>query len=252
MLALTRRPGRDLSRVELTHLERTPIAAEVALRQHDAYRAALASAGAQLIDLPALDDHPDAVFVEDVLLALPELFILTRPGAASRQGEVASVAAALPRDRPLERMDAPATLDGGDVLRVGRNFYVGRSRRTNDDGIAALRRLVEPRGYRVVAVDIDGALHLKTAVTAISDELLLVNPAWVDASAFGALARIETDPREPFAGNCLVVGERRFMQAAHAATAGRVRRAGFAVELIEIGEFAKAEAGLTCLSVLVP
>jgi dimethylargininase len=251
-LAITRRPGADLARVQLTHLPRVPIDPDVAEAQHAAYRAALAALGLALIDLPALPGFPDAVFVEDGLLALPEVFVVCRPGAPSRAGEVASLEAAAPADRPVRRLEAPARLDGGDVLRIARTLYVGLSSRTNAAAADQLQALLAPFGYGVEAVGLAGALHLKTAVTAPDDETLLFNPAWVDPAPFGARRRIEVAPAEPFAANALAVAGRVFVQAVHPLTAERLATAGFDVQAIDTRELAKAEAGLTCMSVIVP
>jgi dimethylargininase len=251
-LAITRRPGPDLTRVELTHLPRVLIDPDVAEAQHGAYRAAIAACGVTVVDLPALPGFPDAVFVEDALIALPEVFVVCRPGALSRAGEVASLAAATPADRPLRQLEPPAKLDGGDVLRIGRTVHVGLSSRTNAAAVDQLRTILAPFGYAVWAVGLTGALHLKTAVTAPDEETLLFNPAWVDPAPFGSLKRIEVAPQEPFAANALVVGARVFLQAAHPRTAERLSKAGFEVAALDTSELAKAEAGLTCMSVLVP
>ncbi len=251
-VAITRRPGEDLARGELTHLPRTPIDTDRAEDQHRAYRAAIAGLGLEMIDLPALAGHPDAVFVEDGLIALPEVFILCRPGADSRAGEVASLSAATPGDRPVRRLEHPARLDGGDVLRIGRTLYVGRSGRTNEAAARQLAEILAPFDYGVEAVTLTGALHLKTAVTAPDEETLLYNPAWVDPAAFGAMRRIEVAPGEPFAANVLPVCGGLFVQAAHPATGARLASAGFQIQPIDTSELAKAEAGLTCMSVIVP
>ena len=251
-LILTRQPCPSMAAAELTHLDRIPIDMDRARAQHTAYCAALAATGAELVTLPALADHPDCVFVEDVLLALPECFVLTRPGAASRRGEVVHMEAALPADRPVARLADPATLDGGDVKRVGKQIFVGRSNRTNAAGIAALADIVVPFGYSVSGVDLRGALHLKTAVTALASDLLLVNSGWLKPGLFDGWAQIEVAPDEPFAGNHVSVNGKIFMAAAHPKTAARIAAAGFDVTLLEVDEFAKAEGGLTCMSVIVP
>ncbi len=250
-IALTRLPSPRIAEAELTHLDRVPIDMALADAQHAAYCAALAGAGAEVATLPALDEHPDCTFVEDVLVSLPEVSILCRPGAASRQGEVSAIEAHLPTGRPVARIAPPGTVDGGDVLRVGRTLYIGRSTRTNDEGIGQLAAIVARFGYATIPVTVPGALHLKTAVTALTPDLLLINPEWIDATAFAAFARITVDPVEPFAGNSVRVGNVIFMQADHARTAARVAAAGFDVRLVDISEFAKAEAGLTCMSVIV-
>ncbi len=251
-LAITRRPGPEIVRCELTHLERAPIDPAAAARQHAGYQAAIDALGVAVIDLPPLSGHPDAVFVEDVVLALPEGFVLCRPGAASRLGEVASLEPALPADRPCWRLADPARLDGGDVLIVGQRIWVGLSGRSNAEAVAQLAAWLGPLGYRVEGVRLAGALHLKTAATAPDVTTLLVNPAWIDPAVFGARRVIEVDPAEPFAANCLPLGRKVFVQAANARTGARLAAAGFDVELIDVSELAKAEAGLTCMSVLVP
>jgi dimethylargininase len=250
-IALTRLPSPRMAEAELTHLDRVPIDRTLADTQHAAYRAALAEAGAEVITLPALDAHPDCTFVEDVLVSLPEVSVLCRPGATSRQGEVAAIEAHLPADRLVGRITAPGTVDGGDVLLIGRTLYVGLSTRTNAEGIAQMTAIVARFGYATNPVTVPGALHLKTAVTALAPDLLLINPNWIDATALAAFPRLTVDPAEPFAGNSLTVGNTIFMQADHARTAARITAAGFAVRLIDISEFAKAEAGLTCMSVIV-
>jgi dimethylargininase len=249
---LTRLPSPNMAQAELTHLERMPIDMELAQEQHRAYCTALAATGAEIVSLPALDSHPDCTFVEDVLISLPELSILTRPGAVSRQGEVEAIALAIPLDRTVYRILAPGTVDGGDVLSIGKTLFVGLSTRTNRDGIAQLASAVRPHGYNVEAVTVPRALHLKTAVTALNGDLLLINPNWVDQNAFLDWHRIEVDQSEPFAGNSLRIDNKVFMQASHQKTAAKVLAQGFNLELIDISEFAKAEAGLTCLSVVIP
>lgn len=250
--ALVRRPAADMSGVELTHLAREAIDSATAARQHEAYRAALRSAGVELIDLPALDGHPDAVFVEDVLIALPEVFVLTRPGAASRRGEVDTVAAALPKDRPAVRLAEPATLDGGDVLKLGRTLYVGRSSRTNEAGIDALHDVVSPYGYRATGVDLAGALHLKTVVSPLPGGVLLIDPRFFPTDPFDGAPRIEIDLDEPTAPNSVCPNGRVILQANCPGTAERVAKAGLSLETLDVGEFNKAEAGLSCMSVLIP
>ena len=250
--AITRRPSPQMSDCELTHLSRTPIDAAEAERQHSSYRAALAACGIAVTALPPLDGHPDCAFVEDTAICLPELFVICRPGAASRLGEVASVTTVLPTDRPQHILQSPATIEGGDVLVAGKTIFVGRSTRTNAAGIAALDAATAPFGYQVVAVEVPGALHLKTAATALAPDLLLVNPAWVDVAAFGDVRHIAVSAGEQFASNILSVNGAVFMHAGLPQTAAAITAAGFAVTPLDVSEFAKAEAGLTCLSLLVP
>ena len=250
--ALVRAPSPRMADAELTHLTRGAIDHATAVEQHAAYRAALTRAGVAVRCLPALDGHPDCTFVEDTVLALPELFVELRPGASSRRGEPASVMASLSDGRPVARIDAPYTIDGGDILPIGRDLYVGLSTRTTADAVDALAGIVRPHGYRVTAVPVKGALHLRTAVTALPDGTLVINPAWIDPAPFGVRARIEATADEGFGGNVLCAGETIIVQASAPRVGEAIARAGWTVATVDIGEFAKAEAGLTCLSVLVP
>lgn len=250
--ALLRTPSPALADCELTHIDRIEIDIDRALAQHRAYAALLTRLGVKVTILDPLADFPDSCFVEDAALAFPECFVLTSPGATARQGEPAIMREALPADRAIFSIGLPATIDGGDVLQIGKSVFVGLTSRTNAAGIDALRLAIARFGYSVTAVPGDAALHLKTAVTAASDGCVLINPALVDRSFFAAFDQVECDRAEPFAGNCLQVGETLVMQSAHPRTAERLRAGGFAVESIDVSEFAKAEAGLTCLSLLIP
>jgi dimethylargininase len=250
-LVLLRDPSPALARCELQHLERRPIDLERARRQHRAYGAVLERLGFAPRTLPGEERFPDCVFIEDTAVVLPELAVLARPGAASRRGEVAAVAEALGGLRPLGRIAAPGTLDGGDVLRLGRRLCVGRSRRTNAQGIAQLRDLVAPHGYEVVAVGIRGCLHLKSAVTAVAEGLLLANPDWLDLEPFAGWSLLAVDPAEPFAANALLAGGRLLYPDAHPRTRRRLEAAGVEVETVEVSELAKAEGSVTCCALLV-
>jgi dimethylargininase len=246
--ALTRLPSPALPACELTHIAREPIDLARADAQHAVYRAALEKAGAKVSILPALPDYPDSCFVEDTAVLLPELVIRTRPGALSRQGEVALVAPHLPADRPHVTIAAPGTLDGGDVLVVGHDIFIGLTARSNADAVAQVAAAAAPFGYRTTGVPLAGALHLKTAASALPDGRVLINTDWLDPSLFGR-PHLASAPGEPFAANSLTVGTTLF-HAAGAATAARLAAQGFHVVELDISEFAKAEAGLTCLSLI--
>lgn len=249
-IALTRPVSRSIPRCELTHLAREPIDHDAAAREHDLYERALEELGCAVRRLPAAHDSPDAVFVEDTAVVLDEVAVLARPGAPSRRGEVSSVAEALAPLREIARIEAPGTLDGGDVLVLGRTVYVGRSERTDDAGIEQLGRLLADAGYAVRAVPVRGCLHLKTAVTALADDLLLLNPDWVPADAFPKTRLLEVDPAEPFGANALRLGETLIHAAEHRATRRRIEAAGLRVYPVEMRELAKAEAGVTCCSLV--
>jgi dimethylargininase len=255
LVALVREPSASLAECELSYLQRTPIDLKKARVQHAGYCAALRAAGAEVHVLPALDHLPDAVFVEDTAVVVDDFAVLGAPGVASRAAEVDAIAATLGVYRPLLHLGGiGATLEGGDVLRIGRTLYVGRSRRTNDPAIQTLRRQLEPLGYRIDPVPVEGCLHLKTGCTYAGGGVVVVNPQWVDPRLFQreGLAVVAVVPSEPWAANVLRVGDTLFVSTGHRATAARLREAGLDPVELEIGEFQKAEAGLTCLSLLIP
>jgi len=182
---------------------------------------------------------------------LDECAVITRPGAASRRPEVTAVAEALAPLRPLVLLEEPATLDGGDVLRVGHRIFVGRSGRTNDAGVSQLRDAVAELGYEVISVQVTGCLHLKSAVTAVAPGLLLANTEWLDLAPFGGLRILEVAPEEPSAANALLVGDHVIAASAFPRTIERLRAEGLTVSAIDVSEIAKAEGALTCCSLIV-
>jgi dimethylargininase len=208
------------------------------------------AAGCRLRRLPSAATFPDAVFIEDTALILDEIAIITRPGAASRRGETAAVADALADYRRIVRILAPATLDGGDVLAMGKTLYAGRSARSNEEGRAQLTELVRPFGYRVVPVPFAGCLHLKSAVTAIAPDTLLVDPSRVEPAAFVGLRQIGVAPEEHRAANALAVGGRVLVDAACPRAHESLAAAGFETVSVVNDELAKAEGGLTCCSLI--
>ncbi len=250
LIAVTRPVSPSLAQCELTHLARGPIDVEVATREHAAYEETLQSLGVTIVHAPAAPDQPDAVFIEDTALVLDEVAVIARPGAVSRQSETGPVADLLSGYRPIFPLEAPATLDGGDVLRMGRTLFVGLSSRTNRAGIGQLRALVSGLAYGVVPIEIRGCLHLKSAVTEVGDRLLLLNPRWVSPAGFRGLDYIEVDPEEPRAANALRVGHSAVYPSHFPRTAARLAKAGVKVRLVPCGELAKAEGGVTCCSLL--
>jgi dimethylargininase len=249
-MAIVRPPDAALARCELSHLERRPIDTHRAREQHDGYSDVLRSLGAHVIALPPEPDLPDAVFVEDVAIVLAEIAVLTQPGVASRRPEVASVASALAPFRPLCPMAPPATLDGGDVLRDGMTLYVGRSRRTNDAGIAQLREIVAPHGYRVIAVPVTGCLHLKSACTAPGEGVFLFNPDWIDPEGLDARRLLHVHPAEPAAANTFRVGDTVVMADSFPLTRRSLANLGFRIHATDLSELQKAEAGGSCMSLI--
>lgn len=251
MLALVREVSPQLAHCELSYLTREPIDAARAVSQHRAYTDMLQQLGCRLEWLTPLPEDADGVFVEDTAVVLPEVAVITRPGVASRRGETSSTAAALGRHRTLAHISEPGCLEGGDVLRIDRVLYVGASGRTNAAGIAELAALLEPFDYRVQPLALQGCLHLKSAVTFIPPHTVLLNPRWIDADALAAQQVIAVDEHEPYGANTLTVGDTTLVSAAYPRTRRRLEAAGIHARELDVSEPHKAEAALTCMSVLL-
>jgi dimethylargininase len=250
-IAITRPVSASIGQCELTHLDRQPIDVTLARAQHGQYEQALVALGCRVERLPEEPELPDAVFVEDAAIVLDELAILTRPGAASRRPETRTVAPALEPHRRLVAIRAPGTLDGGDVLRVGKTLYVGLSGRSNRAAIDQMRALLAPLGYAVHGVRVDGCLHLKSAVTQVAADTVLVNRDWLDVSAFEDLHLVDVDPAEPTAANALRIGEAVIYAAAYPRTRVRLEARGIVVHTVDVSELAKAEGAVTCCSLIL-
>ena len=249
-IAVTRPVSLALLRCELTHLARTPIDIDRAREQHAAYEQALSRMGCRLERVPEAPMLADSVFVEDTAVVLDEIAVVTRPGAPSRRAETDSVADVLGRYRRIAGIAAPATLDGGDVLRVNRTLYVGLSGRSSRSGIEQLAGHVAPLGYRVEAVSVHGCLHLKSAVTVVGPETVLVNPQFVATEPFRGLEWIEVDPAEPLGANALLLGDEVIYPASKPRTAERLRRRGLVVCEVDVSELERAEGAVTCCSLV--
>jgi dimethylargininase len=250
LAAITRSPGPELARCELTHLERQPIDFARAREQHRAYRAALRTAGAELVELQADPSLPDGVFVEDTAVILGEVAVVARPTPPSRRGECAAVEAALRPFRPLTRLPEGAFLEGGDVLRVGRTLYVGLSSRTGAAGLRALAEIAGPFGYAVVPVRVNSCLHLKSGCCALDDETVLVNREWVDTAALAGLRLVDLPPDEPWGANVLQLPGAVAVSTAFPRTLDLVHGLGHAIIALDVSELHKAESGLTCMSLV--
>lgn len=250
LLAITRDISPNFNQCELTHLDRTPIDVALAQAQHHQYQAALRALGCEVIALPAELDLPDSVFVEDVAIVLDEVAIITRPGADSRRPEAQLIAAALRPYRELRFIAAPGTVDGGDVLRVGRSLYVGISSRSNQSAIEQLQAFLKPFGYEVQGVTVTGCLHLKSAVTQVSADTLLINPQWADRRVFGALNFIEVDPAEPNAANAVWLDRGVIYPAGFPQTQRRLIEQGLPLIIVDASEVQKAEGAVTCCSLI--
>ena len=251
MIALTRRPALSLVNCEVGHVPREEIDLHLALQQHEAYCQALRQLGVAVEMLPSEEAFPDSVFIEDNAIILDELAVVTSMGTPSRQGEPALLLPVLARHRRLVTIAPPATIEGGDVLRMGKTLYVGVSTRTNRAGVEALRAIAEPLGYQVTPVGVQACLHLKTACTSLDDKTLLVNPAWLDSDALGPFRLLHVPAEEPFGANVLRLPGGVLIQASSPLTRDLIESQGYATSHVELDEFAKADAGLTCLSLLI-
>ncbi len=249
-LAITRQVSRSIIDCELTHLARTPIDVGRARSQHHAYEQALLDLGLAVLSLPEEPGLPDSVFVEDTALVLDECAVILRPGAASRRPEIPSIIKALSPYRELKHIEAPARVDGGDILRVGHRLYLGLSSRSDTNALEQLQGILQPFDYEVLPVDVTGCLHLKSAVTQVAPDTLLINPAWAHAGSFGNVKFIEIDASEEYAANALWLGGTMIYPAAYPRTAQRLRAAGLNLVLVEADELAKAEGAVTCCSLV--
>jgi dimethylargininase len=249
-IAITREVSSGMMHCELTHLSREVIDIKVARKQHRRYEDCLAELGYEIHRLAAESELPDSVFIEDTAVVLDELAIITRPSVSARKLETPAVAEILKTYRKLAYIEPPATIDGGDVLRINQTLYIGLSSRTNPEAIEQMRRLLTPYGYAVSGVEVSGCLHLKSAITQVGENTLLINRAFVDADVFRNYALIDTDPSEPLGANALLVGDRVIYPAAFPKTQKRLEERGIMVEAVDMSEFSKAEGGVTCCSLL--
>lgn len=250
LMALTRGVSGGIGGCELTHLERVGIDVGMARAQHAGYERALEGLGVRVRRLAGEEAFADSVFIEDTAVVVEEVAVITRPGAASRRGETAAVAEALGEYRRLVEIREPGTVDGGDVLVVGKRVFVGRSARTNEEGVRQLEGILGERGYRVEGVEVAGCLHLKSAATEVGEGLLLVNGAWIPPTAFAGLERVEVDPAEAYGANGLRVGETVLYPAHYPRTRERLEGRGVRTVAVACDELAKAEGALTCCSLL--
>lgn len=250
MIALTHVPSPRMEDCARTFIERFPIDCSRTLAQHVAYCRALHDCGVEVRTLEINRDWPDAVFIEDTAIVLDELAILASMGAESRRNEPLGLERDLSEYRQVRRIEWPATLEGGDVLRIGRKLLVGLSSRTNSAGVEQLKQIVRPHGYEVILVPVRHCLHLKTACTALPDATLLINRAWVDVNSLGGFDCLNIPESEPWAANVALVSDKVLVSADHVQTASLIRERGFEVREANISEFAKAEGGVTCLSLL--
>lgn len=246
--AIVRAPGPQLAEGLVTHVQRSPVDVDLARAQWDGYVTVLADHGWDVVEVAAAPDHPDAVFVEDTAVLWGDLAVITRPGAPERRGEIAGVAATLASiGLRTATITAPGTLDGGDVMKVGSDVWVGRGARTNQAGVDQLAALLEPEGATVSAVDVTRVLHLKSAVTALPDGTVIGHEPLVDDPAvFDDFLPV---PEEPGAHVITIAPDTVMMATGAPDTAALLRDRGIDVVTVDISEFEKLEGCVTCLSI---
>jgi dimethylargininase len=250
LTALTRAVSSRINECELTFIERQPIDIERAVRQHKDYQQLLESLGLNVVEIPAHNHCPDCCFIEDTALVLDELAIATRPGSDARRAEVAGVLPTIAKYRKIAHVEPPGTLEAGDVLRIGRDLFIGITSRTNLEGIEFVRKHVAPHGYKVHGVEVPGALHLKSVCTAVNERTVLADSSRIDIKPFAAYELIEVPPEEWMAANVLLVNGTVCMHEGFHKTLALLRERQIRVRTVDISEFLKAEAGLTCLSII--
>jgi len=251
LTALTRDVNVAMSECELTFLSRSSINVDIAIQQHQQYQSVLSEAGCDVLSVSTEPGLADSVFIEDTALVLDDLAVLCRPGAESRRAEVTGVESVLRKFRRLESIQEPGTLDGGDLLVVGKVIFAGLSTRSNSSGIDQLRNIVSDYGFSVVPVETAKCLHLKSAVSVISPGVLLINPDWIQRSIFEDYELLAVDESEAHAANALPVGDKLIYPNNFPRTADMLSARGINVAFVDVSELQKAEGAVTCCSLIV-
>lgn len=251
MLALTHRPSDSIVHGQRTWIEREPIDPVLLKQQHASYRDMLADCGATVRLLDCNLEHPDCAFIEDTAVVLDEVAVMCSMGADSRCAEPVAIENELARYRPVDGIRPPGTLEGGDVLVTGRRILVGRSSRTNDAGIRQFTEIAGRYGYRITTVPVTGCLHLKTACAALPDGRLLINPEWIDTKSLNGFHALTVPNEEPWSANVLVVNGTVCTSRQYTRCNEFIASEGLTVKSTDTSEFARAEGGVTCLSLLL-
>ena len=250
LIALTHVISPEINKCELSFINRNPIDFNLTVAQHEKYCDVLREEGLKVIEMSMNSEYPDSTFVEDTAVVVDELAVMANMGAETRRGEASGVESELKKYRDIFHIKHPATLDGGDVLKVGRDIYVGITPRTNNLGAESLTSELKPLGYNVRPVTVKDCLHFKSACTAIDNKTLLVNPDWIDLNDFEGFRIINIDESEPWAANTLWINNTVYIHAGFMKTAKLLQKLGFSVKTIDISELLKAESGLTCSSII--
>jgi dimethylargininase len=250
LTAITRAASQTIVNCQLTYLKRLEMDASKAIQEQLDYERRLVELGVQVVSLPNRSSLPDSVFIEDTAVILDEIAIIAAMGAPSRRQEIFDTAEALSNYRPLKFINQPGTLEGGDVMRIGRRLYVGESTRTNSNGISQMRDILRVYDYDVINVEVDGCLHLSTGCTYIGRNTILSNRNWIHTERIQGVEIIDVYPLEPWAANALLINGVVVVSKSYPKTRTLLEERGFKIKAIDISELEKAEAGLTCLSLL--
>ncbi|MBI0577822.1 N(G),N(G)-dimethylarginine dimethylaminohydrolase [Neobacillus cucumis] len=226
----------------------TPIL-EKAQEQHTSYIAALKQCGVEVTELPANENYPDSTFVEDTAVLTPDFAVVTNPGAATRNGEIIDMEPALKNFyEKFYRIEAPGTLDGGDILQIEDHFYIGISARTNHEGAKQLKQILESENYKATIVELEKFFHLKTGVNYIGEGIILAAGEFIDHADFNSYKKIIVPPEEEYAANCIRVNDYVIVPAGFPETKKNIENAGFKTIEVDTTEFRKLDGGLSCLS----
>jgi len=247
--AIARKPGKNFTRGLTTNVSVTPPRYELLLQQHETYLETLKSCGLGVTILDPLPDYPDAYFVEDTAVVTSDVAVITNPGAATRKGEVESMVPVLAGFRKIERILAPGTVDGGDVLQVGSHFFIGLSERTNKEGAGQLGRILESFGHTWATVEVGAGLHFKSSVNYVGQNTLLVTPDFAEHVELRGYDKIVLENAEAYAANTLLVNEHLLIPAGFPATRQKLEVLGFKIIELETSEVRKMDGGLTCMSI---
>ena len=224
---------------------------ELAIKQHDAYIETLKKCGVEVTELEAMEEFPDSCFVEDVAVVNRKCAIITNPGADSRNGEKEFIVEPLKRfykEEQIYYIQSPGTLDGGDVMMVGDHFYVGRSARTNAEGIRQFIEILESNGLTGSEVTLEEVLHLKTGVNYLENNTFLVSGEFLEKEEFKNARQIIIPDDEAYAANCIWVNDKVIVPAGYPKVAQAVKDAGYEVLITDTSEYRKLDGGLSCLS----
>lgn len=250
LTAITRCVDPSIIDCELEFVQRQVIDFDKAADQHRNYQLCLANLGIRVISLPAEPGLPDAVFVEDPAVILPETAVITTMGSDARRKEIEGLVSVIGQFRSLHWLRPPATLEGGDVMQVGSELFVGVSSRTNKSGVEQLSGLLTPFGYRIHPVPVHGCLHLKTGCCYLGDNVIIANRAWVNLEQLHNFTILDTPVEEPWAANVIVVQDKVIIPSHHPRLTSMLKNRSWTTVNVDVSELAKAEAGLTCMSLI--